>query len=222
MSSDQLCAETIDKALSEKIGDSVVFKNLPTGQKLLRLGIKQITEEDANKRFATRAIQEQSDKEQLAKVWEGRSPEKYAVKSYRGSYEIYKKRPQLKVWGVISVLIVLIGILLITSSPLVPLGQALVMFTATLCLFLVGCSNVLSPTYVDSVERYRCTVTEVAFEDYIGDVIPDRILENVEVAKKIGLKKFYVWFPMIYNIQKEDPIMVAKLGETYFEIGYWE
>ena len=74
---------------------------------------------------------------------------------------------------------------------------------------------------------YKTNLIEIKFEalgKYIGDIIPDRCIESIKEARKLGCKHFHV----VTTQEKvyDDPIIIAtekqKLEEPYFEIDMWE
>lgn len=75
----------------------------------------------------------------------------------------------------------------------------------------------------------RAAVKMEALSDYVRDEIPARCLASVKKAKTMGLKSFYVAFPVIEAVPQKDPIIVArwtgKVGDedaVYLEIDMWE
>lgn len=65
-----------------------------------------------------------------------------------------------------------------------------------------------------------------ALDDYMGDTIPDRVLDSLQVAREAGLKEFLVAYPALkvdkVILQQHDPVLMAKLGDRLLEIDYWE
>lgn len=68
-----------------------------------------------------------------------------------------------------------------------------------------------------------------ALDHYMGDEIPPRVLDSLEVAKECGLSEFMVAYPVIdikditvTTRQEHDPVLLAKLGDKLLEIDMWE
>lgn len=68
-----------------------------------------------------------------------------------------------------------------------------------------------------------------ALDAYMGDEIPARVLESLDVAREAGLTDFHVAYPVIEvkevtvtQEQQKDPVLLAKLGDRYLEIDMWE
>lgn len=72
-------------------------------------------------------------------------------------------------------------------------------------------------------ERFKiCDVGFTPLEEYVEDKIPERCYANIDRAKKLGLKDFEVAAPFIGDMPKADPVIVARLGNKWFEIDMWE
>lgn len=68
-----------------------------------------------------------------------------------------------------------------------------------------------------------------SLDAYMGDEIPARVLESLEVAREAGLTDFHVAYPVIEvkevevrQEQQKDPVLLAKLGDRFLEIDMWE
>lgn len=81
---------------------------------------------------------------------------------------------------------------------------------------------------VDGIKFKRVTgfVKIMDLDDYMEEVIPERVLESIEVAKEAGLKTFKVAFPCLKTDEMEtkqfDPVVFAELGKRWLEIDMWE
>jgi hypothetical protein len=76
---------------------------------------------------------------------------------------------------------------------------------------------------------YKGRVAVEALDAYMGDTIPDRVLESLYVAREAGLTDFHVAYPVIdvrdvvvTQEQQKDPVLLAKLGDKFLEIDMWE
>ncbi len=58
--------------------------------------------------------------------------------------------------------------------------------------------------------------------DSYSKEIPDRVFENLTIARRCGAKDFQVGYPVMNKIQLFDPILVAKIEQEMFEIDFWE
>lgn len=79
----------------------------------------------------------------------------------------------------------------------------------------------------DSTEKIfphkECNVKIQPLDTYIQDKIPDRCLESIQKARDIGLKEFFVAYPILEEVVLRDPIILGRLDkETLIEIDFWE
>ena len=99
----------------------------------------------------------------------------------------------------------------------------------------------------DSTPIYACEVEMKPLNEYVEEVIPDRVLDSIASAHSHGATDFKVAYPVLSNdtgtAKKEyatdidkagkpkkqiplpetkDPIVVAIFGESMIEIDFWE
>lgn len=95
---------------------------------------------------------------------------------------------------------------------------------------LIGLNNGLFNRGTPITAKH-CTgrVAVEPLDAYMGDEIPDRVLESLYIAREAGLTDFHVAYPVIdvkdvvmRQEQQDDPVLLAKLGDRYLEIDMWE
>lgn len=76
-------------------------------------------------------------------------------------------------------------------------------------------------------ERYKiCVLAEKPLESYMDQLIPDRCLQSVARAKKLGITDFQVMYPEMQDVplpRFTAPIIIGKVSkDTWAEIDRWE
>jgi hypothetical protein len=63
-------------------------------------------------------------------------------------------------------------------------------------------------------------------DEYMEEVIPERVLDSIQVAREAGLQTFKVAFPCLkvddLETKQFDPVVFAELGKRWLEIDMWE
>lgn len=70
--------------------------------------------------------------------------------------------------------------------------------------------------------NFKCRVVYDALDSYKADIIPDRCYQNLSLAKSAGAKTFFVAYPTLENEKQRDPLLLARVGEEWYEIDMWE
>ncbi len=77
-----------------------------------------------------------------------------------------------------------------------------------------------------------CVVKSENAETYIGDLMPDHVVDTMNACKEIGVNKFEVCYPAIEDVPQKDPVLVAMFEQKdskgnifntqWIELSMWE
>lgn len=202
--------------LEEEIDVLVETRGLPVGQRCMRLQYPEVTIKDLEARFAVHAIaaaQQRQEEErfyrEIAEAYRC-SPEearkRFALDLERG---IYSESRGIEMRMAVDMMDAMRFNQMMRSGQWDPINDRVMVRSKTV-----------------KMKRITGAVKMDRLDDYMGDTIPDRVLDSLEVAKEAGLRDFYVAYPVLkveeVTVQKEDPVLIAKLGDRMLEIDMWE
>jgi len=80
---------------------------------------------------------------------------------------------------------------------------------------------------VKDCPEVECKIKYVSWDRYMGEEVPERIMEAFKVAKKVGFDKFEVAFPIMEDKPLIDPVLLGlfkdeKGTKRKYEISRWE
>ncbi len=69
-----------------------------------------------------------------------------------------------------------------------------------------------SDPYSNRVKKALCTVKYTKLENYVDSIIPEDIVNKIEMATLFGITNFYVCTPQLVDRKLSDPIVIGILG----------
>lgn len=78
---------------------------------------------------------------------------------------------------------------------------------------------------------YTCVLMSSKLDRYSNEVMPDRVIDDIVRAKRLGVNTFEVCWPEVMDKKMLDPIVIgtflsddekATWDKEWFEISFWE
>jgi len=179
-------------------------EDLPMGQRLLKEGFKETNIQKMREIFACDAITEKYRQDFLAEVKKKyKNPKYMEVTFHFSSSESYDN-----------------------ASNFIKHGNSFTVgYRTDITKGWFG--NYIQATRYEIFEfTEKCILKRETVDGYMGK-IPEQALKNMKIAKDIGIKKFWVFYPAVEDIPEKDPILVGVIPNldnttTMVELYYWE
>lgn len=241
--------------LEEEIQIVQDTRGLPTGQRCMRLGYPEITLDDLEKRFAVHKLataQNQQEEERVFRELAERArihpTEAREVFTLHPDGRISDHRAQRRLWEAMGRtskgmdLAALLrsdvesfwdvipnripdSVMVMQQARAMGREQALrrdMERSAFAPPAMRGASDLSGIKY----KKVTGFVKIMGLDEYMEEVIPERVLDSIQVAREAGLTSFKVAFPCLkvdeIETKQFDPVVFAELGKRWLEIDMWE